>query len=92
MKKKAYVKQFKLDAVSLAASVGNRLAAEQLGIKLSTLFSWIRKYGTRIDAKSETIESLKAENLKLKKDYAYVLKANDILKSAMGFLSQDQLR
>ena len=93
MKKRKYTKEFKQQAIELAASLGSTsAAARQLGISDGSISTWRTKElidgveRVRPDEKeSEELNRLRYENAQLKK-------INHILKSAAAFFSQDHLK
>lgn len=92
---RVYDKEFKEEAVKLSHDIGTKAASEQLGIPITTLYTWksqIKQHGLiafvgsghkRIDPK--TVE-IKAMEKKIKELEA----ANDILKKALGFFAESQ--
>lgn len=87
-----YTKEFKEQAVELAKSMGNFVAAaNQLGISDSLIHAWKKQFqgslsDTRVLTESELeIQTLRKENMELKK-------VNYILKTAAAFFSQDHLK
>ena len=92
---RVYDKEFKEEAIKLSNDIGNKAASEQLGIPVTTLYTWksqIKRHGSiafvgsgnkRIDPRTVDI---KAMEKKIKELEA----ANDILKRALGFFAESQ--
>ncbi len=93
--KKIYSKEFKQQAIELAASMGNAsAAARQLGISDSVIYSWRTQLGypSASKAESKVLSETELELQKLRKENAELKKVNYILKSATAFFSQEQLK
>lgn len=89
--KKTYSKEFKQQAVDLAVSMGNCVAAaRQLGISDSVIHAWKRQFGYLKEAK--VLSKEESELQKLRKENTELKKVNYILKAATAFFSQDQLK
>lgn len=94
---RVYDKEFKEEAVKLSHEIGNKAAAEQLGIPVTTLYTWksqIKQHGPmafmgsghkRIDPKTAEVKALEKKIKELEA-------ANDILKRALGFFAESQKR
>ena len=85
--RKSYSQEFKTQAIELAKELGVKEAAEKLGIKSSqTLAAWVR-YRKKMaeDEEFRTMEQLKAENKKLKKQLADERQNVAILKDCARF-------
>ena len=90
-----YDKDFKEEAIKLSYEIGPSKASDQLGIPLTTLYTWrskVRKHGDiafvgsghpRVDPKTAEIRSLEKKIKELES-------ANDILKKALGFFAESQ--
>lgn len=96
-KQKRYSKEFKNQAVDLANSMGNTLAAaKQLGISDSAICSWRRKkHGNNVvnlHNQSSGQPDIFEENKRLRKENADLKQANYILKRAAAYFSQDELK
>lgn len=93
MSKRQYTKEFKIQALELAESLGNYSeAARQLGISDPLLHSWKKKF--IVTSSKPVAESVnEAEEIKrLKRENEELKKANYILKKAAAFFSQDHLK
>ena len=95
MKNRRFTKEFKQQAVELAASLGNiDKAAKQLGINDSSIHGWKKK--TESSSKSDlpiNFSLSEAEELKrLRRETAEQKKVIHILKAAAAFFSQDHLK
>ncbi len=89
---KNYTEQFKREAVALSERLGNVLkAAQQLGTTSASIVYWKKQLGIKKEAvikpedPQQELERLRKENLELQK-------ANEILKRAAAFFSQDHLK
>ena len=94
---KQYTKEFKLQAIKLAAELGSAIeAGKQLGISDKNIYVWKKKYtGQEVSAvkkAQKTPEDLQKENQRLLQENAQLKKVNYILKSAAAFFSQDHLK
>lgn len=92
--RKSYSPEFKQQAIELAKEMGSKKAAEKLGISnFQTLGAWVR-YHKRMtkDAEFRTMEELKAEVKKLKKELESEKKVVAILKDAAAFFCQETLK
>jgi len=90
-----YEKEFKEQAVKMAAEVGSAKAAKDLGIPVDTLYGWIRKakeYGERahVGSGNKRQNGANDEVAQLKKRIKELEKANQILKDALGFFVVSQ--
>jgi len=97
MEKRKYTREFRQQAIDLAASLGSAgQAAQQLGIPESNIHNWRSRMKLRpsgsgklgpeaAPAGVEELERLRRENAELKK-------VNHILKAAAAFFSQDHLK
>ena len=92
--RRSYSPEFKKQAIELAKEMGSKQAAEKLGISnFQTLGAWAR-YDKKMveDAEFRTMEELKAENKKLKKELENEKKVVAILKDAAAFFCQETLK
>jgi transposase len=96
MKKRTFTKEFKLQAVALAKSLGNiNAAARQLGILDSCIHNWKNKYQSSESAGPgpSPLNSIEFEELKrLRRETDEQKKVIQILKAAAAFFSQDHLK
>ena len=94
-KNRKHSEEFKKEAVRLALESGKPKAvlARELGISVSLLYAWIKKYdeatsrGLTVEehkAEQEEMKRLKFENKKLQQEIA-------ILKKAAAYFAKDQL-
>lgn len=92
MKKKKYTENFKKEAMALAKRLGSASqAAHQLGVHSTTISLWMRKAGDEFKSVAPGInESMELE--RLRKENADLKMANEILKKAAAFFSQDHLK
>lgn len=88
-----YSSEFKESAVKLALEGDKPIAqtAADLGIKKSTLYTWIHKYnGPRVSvAKAKDNEHIYDENKRLKKELARVTQERDLLKKAAAYFAKE---
>lgn len=96
-KVKRYTPEFKDQAVELAKSMGNTLAAaKQLGISDSVIHEWRKKKnnqnGPHFNNQSAGEPNIFEENKRLRKENADLKQANYILKRAAAYFSQDELK
>jgi len=95
MTKRKFTKEFKAQAVELAASLGNvKEAARQLGIPDGNIHNWKVKESTPIPSEEKHIFAVsEMEELKrLRRETAEQKKVIHILKAAAAFFSQDHLK
>lgn len=88
-----YTSEFKESAIKLALESDQPIAqtAVNLGIKKSTLYTWIQKYSgskTTIN-KSKDNEHIYDENKRLKKELARVTQERDLLKKAAAYFAKE---
>ena len=96
MKKRTFTKEFKIQAVELADSLGNVTeAARQLGILDSSIHNWKKNLSV---AGPKMVENVKLsakeydELKRLRRETAEQKKVIHILKAAAAFFSQDHLK
>ena len=97
MKKRTFTKEFKIQAVELAASLGNVTeAARQLGVLDSSIHNWKKSLSDsapEVAVKKMNLSSEEHDELKrLRRETAEQKKVIHILKSAAAFFSQDHLK
>lgn len=90
-----FSKETRQEALKLAEEIGSAAAAQRLGMKSSTLYTWKKKasigvkdYGTGIPEKSH--EDLKAENERLKKENLRLKEDTEILQDALSFFAKSR--
>jgi len=94
LKEKIYSPEFRESSVKLAMESKNTIAqtARDLGVKVSTLHTWIHKYK---EAKAANISSddnkLIEELKKLKKENYQLTQERDILKKAAAYFAKESL-
>lgn len=92
MPKKHYNKEFIEKAVALALSSEKSMAqtADELGIKQTTLYSWVKKAeSTAENSESATSKDVLDELKRLKKELAQVKEERDILKKATAYFAKE---
>lgn len=92
---KPYEKEFKEQAVKMAHEVGSAKAAQDLGISVNTLYTWMsraKEYGEQAHVGSGKKRQSAGgdEMVKLSKRIKELEKANQILKDALGFFAVSQ--
>ena len=96
MKSRKFDPEFRVQAVELTRkSKTVTAAARSLGMSEKTLGRWVldaKKKDLKLTPKSKSIAELEEEIRILKKKNRDVEYANEILKKAAAFFSQDQLR
>ena len=84
--------QYKRDAVRLSEEQGVKVTADQLGICMTTLSKWRKKYLSKEAAPSEKAMSyaeLLAENHEIKRKMRILEDINEVLKKSTAILSMD---
>lgn len=95
-KPRAYTKEFKEEAVSLALSSPSiAKTAQELGVPIPTLHTWIKKLKstTPVGASSNGAPSMAAlieENRRLHKELKVAREEREILKKAAAYFAQHQ--
>ena len=86
-----YSIEFKAEAIRLSDEIGNKKAAEQLGIPYYTLADW-RNRSKHKPKEIETLneEELRIRNRELEREIRELQEANNILKDALGFFAKDR--
>lgn len=95
--KKQFTQEFRDEAVRLAATSGRsrRQVAEDLGVGLSTLRSWIDRDRDRQQLKrppEERREDMAAELKRLRRENEVLRQERDILKKATAFFAREGSR
>lgn len=96
---KKYSQEFKVDALHLLESSGKTMAQieRELGLTPSLLGKWKQRYqvgqevnGEAVILEASEVESLKAENRRLKKELETVRQEREILKKAAIYFANDR--
>lgn len=89
-----YSKEFKEEALKLSDEIGTKKASEQLGLKYYTLSEWRKNRKSKLlEPINQLTDTQAKERIReLEKKNAELLRANDILKDALGFFAKDQRR
>ena len=91
---RTYDAQFRLEAVKLAEELGNSKAANELGIPIGTLDTWVykSKKGTLPGAPTppKVALSLAEENKRLLQENRELKRTNEILSKAAAFFASSQ--
>ena len=87
---KKYTAEERREALKLASEIGNRQAAERLGINVDTLYTWVSKAKRRDAYVSEVMaeqgpEGLVSENTRLKQELRQSKEEVEILQEALSF-------
>lgn len=88
----SYDKEFKAQAIKLALSSSQPICqtAKELGVKESSLYSWINKHRSApVEAQAETGIDVYNEMAKLRKENARLKEEREILKKAAVFFAQE---
>jgi transposase len=91
---KTYALEFKESSVKLALESKNSIAqtARELGIKISTLHTWIHKYsGVKAANIAGADNKLHEELKRLKKENHQLTQERDILKKAAAYFAKESL-
>lgn len=90
-REKPYPSEFKESSVKLALESKDSIAqtANNLGIKTSTLHTWISKYSKPKEPNMRTDEHIYDEVKKLKKELAKVMEERDLLKKAAAYFAKE---
>ena len=94
IKARKYSSEFKESSVKLAQESKNTIAqtARDLGIKISTLHTWITKQsGVKTIKAANDDQNLQEELKKLKKEIAQITIERDILKKAAAYFAKQTL-
>lgn len=95
MKKKYYDEEFKAGAVKLAqeSSKSSAQIAEDLGIKPSLLYSWLKKarQPEEVKAAMARLQSQEQEIKQLKREMKIIKEERDILKKATAYFARGHL-
>ena len=89
--RKSYSQEFKIQAIELAKELGSKKAAEKLGINnFQTLAAWVR-YSKKMaeDEEFRTMEQLKAENKKPRRELSDERQNVAILKDCARFFCME---
>lgn len=92
--KRSYTTEFRESAVNLVISSDKSTAsiAKDLGIKTTTLYSWVNKAKDADSKQSGTNNAQMFDELKrLKKELAEVKEQRDILKKATAYFAKESL-
>ena len=97
-KRREYSREFKLEAISLVVDHKRKVAevAESLGVGVSTLDNWVRKYRLEQQGVAPTqglaLTDEQRELQQLRKDNKRLRMERDILKKASALLASDSLK
>lgn len=100
MKKKSssrptYSVEFREAAVAKCLEIGATETSQQLGVSLSTLNGWKKKYssqeGLTVSTVKPSYEQLELEVKKLKKELSYVSQINQVLKKSTAIFCAEQM-
>ena len=92
---RGYDKEFKEEAIKLSYEIGNKAAAEQLGIPETTLYTWrsrLKQYNSIafVGSGNKRVDPKTAEIRAMQKKVRELEAANDILKKALAFFAGSQ--
>jgi len=90
-----YSSEFKESAIKLALEGEKPISqtARDLGIRKSTLYTWIHKHAgpKALAEKSNNNEHVYDENKRLKKELSRVIQERDLLKKAAAYFAKETL-
>jgi transposase len=84
-----YTSEFKQQASELAIRIGNKKAAEQLGVPMQNVSKWKKLAENKEPQSKKEKTNLEEENRRLLKEVKELKEVNYILKRAAAFFSQD---
>ena len=89
--KRQYSSEFRESAVKLAIESNHPIAqiAKELGIKKTTLYTWVDKYSKPKELAMRTDEHIYDENKRLRKELARVMQERDLLKKAAAYFAKE---
>ena len=89
----SYTSEFKESSVKLAVESDLSIAqtANNLGVAISTLHTWIKKYSVGTHKSSQDQEHHFDEIKRLKKELARVTQERDLLKKAAAYFAKETL-
>ncbi len=91
-KHKHYNKEFKIEAVKLAETVGVMKAAAELGVAKKSIQNWINGiYMGGAQCKKSKMAEMEAELRRIKKENKNLKLINDVLKKSTAIFSKDQI-
>ena len=93
MARRKYTREFKESAVRLVRQQGYSVpeAAQSLGVDASNIRGWLKRIGEELIAPASNGDAaLRAENRRLRKDNAQLLREREILKKAAVFFAKEQ--
>jgi transposase len=95
MKRKKYTKEFKIEAIALAEKIGFVAAAEELGIRDSSLYRWrigLAKDGADAFPGNGKLKPLDEENRQLRVENQRLREEKEILRKATLFFAKESRR
>jgi len=91
--RRRYTEEFKKEAVMVMQERGNRPVrevAESLGVALSQLHAWRKKYGAAAHGKrAVSVEGLERENAQLHRENAQLRREREVLKKSIAFFVKE---
>jgi len=90
MKRINYSQEYKEETVALVLKSGRPCSqiAKELGIKESTLYSWVSQLKPSTPPPTQTTQDLEKENIRLRKELAILKEEREILKKATAFFAK----
>ncbi len=90
-RKSSYSESYKREAVAKAQASGNvSQTARELGISNKSLHAWIKQYGEPLDVETANAKELAARVRQLERQLAMREGQIEVLKKAIGIVSQDE--
>lgn len=88
-RKSNYSESYKREAVAKAEASGNvSQTARELGISNKTLHSWIKQFGQPLDVETASVKELSARVRQLERQLAMREGQIEVLKKAIGIVSE----
>jgi transposase len=92
MSRKVYSREFKVSAVKLVQEQNYTApeAAKSLGVDVTSIRSWVKKFGGQVDGGGGGDAALRAELRRLREENKRLLMEREILKKATAFFAKHE--
>ena len=92
MGRRVYSREFKISAVKLVQEQNYSApqAAESLGVDVTSIRSWVKKFGTEAGSNLDGDAALRAELRRLREENKRLLMEREILKKATVFFAKHE--
>ena len=92
MGRRIYTREFKVSAVKLVREQNYTVieAAKSLGVDVTSIRNWLKKFGSEVGGGANGEASLRAELRRLREDNKRLLMEREILKKATAFFAKQQ--